>query len=434
MVVKVRTSKRFEKEKGYLFSFLLEECLGLNSNLEYSSENRTSILFESGFKLIFPEYFFEQAEKSGGFLTKDQIPTGYDLSNSLKERRIPSIPFLFGEGKLDWTEKEVRFGWDLFGTCFFYLAFIPELVLDQKDPHRRFTPLDYSGLYDLPVVDHQINLLAQVASIVEPEIKSPSKDLVIRPSIDIDHPEKFRGFKGEIKKALGSLRGDQEVKGEPYLERAKELVGKMNSLGFCPDLFFLIKADDENRSQIDGIKRLLKSLEGLKFNALWHPSYMSMDLDKALLEDEKIKFEGLIGTKCNSSRQHYLRYEYPLTFQKLREIGIENDHSVGWSTYVGFRAGTTRSFPLFDPLKREALGIREFPLALMDRSFMRKEFLNDPRKVRKELNSRIDKIMKVGGELNILFHNSTFDEPGGSVVNDLFMEICEHKKLKHEGN
>ena len=74
-----------------------------------------------------------------------------------------------------------------------------------------------------------------------------------------------------------------------------------------------------------------------------HPSYYTMS-DAAMLKKEKLRLEGITNIQTKRSRQHFLRFSLPETYQNLIDLEIEEDYSMGYASHVGFRA--TRFFTL----------------------------------------------------------------------------------------
>lgn len=88
------------------------------------------------------------------------------------------------------------------------------------------------------------------------------------------------------------------------------------------------------------------------------------------IKDQKHRLEDVIGQKVTRSRQHYLQYEYPLTFQLLAEAGIENDSSILLKTHEE-RQKYTSTYEMKDSFGG-SLGITQTPLVFMDTHHMHK--------------------------------------------------------------
>ena len=129
-----------------------------------------------------------------------------------------------------------------------------------------------------------------------------------------------------------------------------------------------------------------------------HPSYHS-SRKISLIEKEKKRLEEISQLTITKSRQHFLRFRFPDTFQTLLNAGITDDYSLGWTTDAGFRASIAVPYPFFDLKKNEETPLMLHPLAFMDGIFNKDE----EEKVIYELR---EEVKKYGGDLIILTHNS----------------------------
>jgi hypothetical protein len=103
-------------------------------------------------------------------------------------------------------------------------------------------------------------------------------------------------------------------------------------------------------------------------------------------------------------RQHYLRWEHPTSWQAWEKAGLAYDGTLGFPDEVGFRCGTSREYPVFDPVTAELLRLRERPLAVMDVAMSDTMALDRVETV-KTLESLWAAVSRVGGTLEVLVHN-----------------------------
>ena len=106
------------------------------------------------------------------------------------------------------------------------------------------------------------------------------------------------------------------------------------------------------------------------------------------------------------SRQHYLRFSLPETYQQLIDLEIEEDYSMGYASHVGFRASTCTPFYFYDLDFEIQTPLKIFPFVLMDTT------LNDYMKLTpKQSLGRIKdlymEVKKVNRTLITLFHNES---------------------------
>jgi peptidoglycan/xylan/chitin deacetylase (PgdA/CDA1 family) len=139
-----------------------------------------------------------------------------------------------------------------------------------------------------------------------------------------------------------------------------------------------------------------------------HPSYFTMQ-NAALLKKEKERLESITNMPVSRSRQHYLRFSLPETYQNLIDLEVEEDYSMGYASNVGFRAGTCTPFYFYDLDFEIQTPLKIFPFALMDTT------LNDYMKLTpKQSLGRIrdlkNEIEAVDGTFITLFHNENLSD------------------------
>ena len=129
-----------------------------------------------------------------------------------------------------------------------------------------------------------------------------------------------------------------------------------------------------------------------------HPSYYSSE-KTSLIEKEKKRLEHISQLNITKSRQHFLRFCFPDTFQALIATGITDDYSLGWHDEAGFRASIAIPYPFFDLKKNEETTLILHPLAFMDCVFNKE----NEQLVINELQKEVEMF---GGEFILLTHNS----------------------------
>lgn len=139
-----------------------------------------------------------------------------------------------------------------------------------------------------------------------------------------------------------------------------------------------------------------------------HPSYFTMT-NASLLKKEKLRLEGIINMPIQRSRQHYLRFSLPETYQNLIDLEVEEDYSMGYASNVGFRAGTCTPFYFYDLDFEIQTPLKVFPFALMDTT------LNDymkltPRQSLGRIRDLKNEVKAVNGSFITLFHNESLSD------------------------
>ena len=317
------------------------------------------------------------------------------------------------------ASKSVPF--DLFSGIFYLLSRYEEYQQFTPDKHGRY-PHSESILRDVlerPVVDEWVEMLRQILE-QRLQISIPETIFTYKPSYDIDiawsyrhkgwkrwtgaaFRELIKGYFSSLftrcKVAMGSVR-------DPYdAFRWMHKLHQQNKLR--PNYFILstlhATAFDKNiPPQNPAMKRLIKSLQkdgGIGI----HPSYFTKG-DPEKLTEEKTALEAIIQTKITDSRQHFIRLFFPDTYRMLLNAGIEDDYSMGYSTALGFRAGTSHSFPWYDLQKEQQTALRIHPFCFMDTTAHFDLQLSVSEAFVHLLHIK-QHLEKCGGTLTTIFHN-----------------------------
>jgi hypothetical protein len=154
--------------------------------------------------------------------------------------------------------------------------------------------------------------------------------------------------------------------------------------------------------------RTLISQLGEKNKVGIHPSYASNN-SEAKLKNEFSRLNKLLVTNTSLSRQHYLIHSMPKTYQNLISIGIQEDHTMGYSTHLGFRAGIASPFFWFDLTNNKKTNLKLVPFCLMDITpmYYRKETTEQAMISIKNL---IQSVRDIDGQFVSLWHNDSLSE------------------------
>ena len=136
-----------------------------------------------------------------------------------------------------------------------------------------------------------------------------------------------------------------------------------------------------------------------------HPSFSSY-LDTERLQVEVERLSAVLNREVTKSRQHFLRMTLPRSYQRLIELDITDDYTMGYASQVGFRAGTATSFRFFDLENDMATSLWVHPFAVMDGTL--KDYLNlNLTDSYNTISKVVDEVRKVGGTFIYLTHNET---------------------------
>ena len=115
----------------------------------------------------------------------------------------------------------------------------------------------------------------------------------------------------------------------------------------------------------------------------------------------------VVPNALSASRAHYLIFHVPHTWKTLSEIGCRVDSTLGFSKYMGFRAGTSRPFRPFDILNSCVILLWEYPMMIMDKNLFVMRVRSDRDRIERALQI-VDKVIAHRGCLVINWHNMYF--------------------------
>jgi len=427
-VLTIKIPPTFETERRYIIDVILGEFLGLQYNIELHQDSDYIIYCGNEILKI-----------------KDGLFGVYD--NYLKESAIPKrveffndLPIIYGENIFEPN----YCGLDIFGSSFFMLARFEEWVDKTRDSFGRF-PSERSlaarcGFEKKAVVNGYVELFWSYLEYLGFGGERKKWEFKIVPTHDIDHLYfyknlnfsltrikkcifKYRNFPQAFKEAAGFLAVKLKIKKDPY-DRFEELMSISESYGVKSIFYFLVGQNHELDAdfEIEKLKPIIQKIKKSGHTVALHPSFLSYR-DERLIKDETSKLSYLSGMKIVSSRQHYLRFESPTTWQLLSNAGISVDSSLGYSDRVGFRCGCCYPYFVFDFINRQKLPIKESPLLVMDGTLLGVSKFE----AQTSIESIIEEVKKYNGEFVFLWHNSSFDVDKWSKFDGLYSWILSNK-------
>ncbi|MBP7514100.1 MAG: polysaccharide deacetylase family protein [Flavobacteriales bacterium] len=341
-----------------------------------------------GWQVIFVASREELRSSPGARLSYGAVPV-HDAFN------IPSI------GWFDTPSKHTRPGFegkgrdlvlfprgpraDVFAAVFHLIALEAEYLPYTKDEHERTVadelPLVTAQAHEFPMVDIWVRKLAQELKVSFSELPEPRRAYRHVLTVDMDNGLKYaaRSWQramGASAKDLASGRvtrfferwnvrmGNTEDPYASFVDRLSEVRSKVDRM----IAFVLTRGEGrfDHAARIDHpvFLDLLERLAQMAEIGL-HPSYES-SRDERIIGREREQLVKATGRSIVLSRQHFLRWRMPDTFRALLANGVIEDHSIGFSDRVGFRAGTCTPFPWYDLERDEETPLMLHPFAVMD--------------------------------------------------------------------
>lgn len=123
-------------------------------------------------------------------------------------------------------------------------------------------------------------------------------------------------------------------------------------------------------------------------------------------------------------RTHFLRINDASDLVAMAAAGITDDFTLGWADHVGFRFGTTRAARFINPSTLELTNLTLHPLCIMDSTLSDLRYMDlSEEEAYYTCQQVIDKVKQHGGELVLLWHNTTVAH---GYHHQLYKEVIEY--------
>jgi hypothetical protein len=381
--------------------------------------------------------------------------------NPASTLRIPDV--VFAAGERGWPATAARpllvsvgappragndssqFEFDVFGTAFWYLTRLEEILSSERDGHERFPAAASGDINDTPCVDELIDLFGRRLLGIWPQLRLRTHRFTFVPTHDVDRPFKHlfqssaKLLRGMARDALrrrdsgAALRAPRlrrkirrgEVDLDPF-NTFDWLMDQSERVGVQSTFYFLCTSgaggvDGDYRIDDPRIRSLLRRIHSRGHLIGLHGSYRSaFDADllaseiqmlRRVCDGESIQLDRI------RARQHVLRYDPLKTRSVWAQAGVDEDSTLSHAAYAGFRCGTCRPFPLFEPLSRSMTRVIERPLIVMDASLLeqRYEGLTQAAAIER-IEALTRRCQAVGGSFVLLWHNCQLEDSSARVI------------------
>ena len=448
-MITIQVPENYEAERHYIILLIFKEFFGLDIQVQPVNRQDVQITTNGYKKLLIADGLFSLPDDK--WLQPESLPKQPLQIWNLKDVPILAetisnlIPVIYGEPMdssnfFKRSNEGIQLNIDIFGSAFFMLTRYEEVVKLDKDNHERF-PAKASLAYkenflDRPIINEYIEILWACLKMLWPGLQRKSRRFQAYISHDVDIPFAFAfsGLSGLIKsfgrdilkhnvpiQAMKNLARWLMVKtGKPEADpfNTFDLIMNINERYNLRSAFYFIT--DRSGGKIDGnyridhllIRNLLQKIYKRGHEIGLHLSYNTF-LDPVQTSKEFNYLKKICATEGIEqsnwgSRQHYLRWRTPTTFQNLEDAGLDYDTTLSFADHTGFRCGVCFSYPTFNIKTRRALKIRERPLIFMERSVFGNSYMRltyeQAWQEMKKLKNRC-KIFK--GDFTILWHNNS---------------------------
>ncbi len=373
------------------------------------------------------------------FKNSDRIKINYsvrDFSDSIQirpndlifEKSIRPVEVRIGSWEHNPTlfhvSENPKIPFDIFAATFYLISRYEEYLPYEEDQHGRFAAnqsIAHKGNFlHIPIVNEWIQSFKKLIEKKYSHIKWPEKSGKILHTFDVDFPFAYKG-KGFLRNTGGLFKAIINLKVKESIKRMLTLLFLRRDHFYTYDyirsslenhaeksIFFFLMGDygAEDRSSPPKNKsfiRLIRKIE--KFADIGvHPSYLS-NTKPELIEKEVAILSSAINNPILKSRQHYLKIHLPATYRNLINVGIKEDHSMGFAESPGYRAGTCTPFFFYDLISEQETQLKIVPLIFMDATYLyykNVSFTN----AKNEIESILQKAIQHHGYCDLLWHNN----------------------------
>lgn len=426
----------------YIIRFLMGNDIpeGLITTIGYTNDR---YLFDQYSIVIIPSGFFEEKV--------------YGHSSSLPVLPLPEIegiPFLYGSPKIEYQNDTCVIHADLIASAYFLITRYEEMVRrNVRDEHGRFPgkeSLPYrAGFLERPIIDEYRKLLRKRIQVPFPHIPEiPSGLSNIYLTHDVDSPTLYRSWKGVIRSMLDGNNIWRSFKGKyghpdkdpyytfPWIFRQNCSLQEIKGHKHCHTILFFraggrCKQDKPHYNlQSKDIQKLIKDCIRHHAHIGLHSSYQASK-KPMLITKEKQRLEKNAGKAVHFNRHHFLANREPEDMDYLEACGITDDFTIGFADVAGFRLGTSYPVRWINPVTRRLSPLKLHPLTIMDCTLEDKKYMAlDYEEAFNRSLWLIEKVSEAGGELVLLWHNTSVALNTGSYLGKLYANLLKELAQK----
>lgn len=437
----IETPDNFIPERTYILNIVFGVFLGLKYIIKFGSQTNYEIVLDNGNRITIQDKFFRIHNDGINYLQKKNIPESvlYVTNPFLAEKDIPAI---YGTDAISITSDKIICGVDLFASSFFMLTRWEEHVNETRDSHDRFpvwSSLAYQNDFlDRPVVNEYAELLWNMLRHLGCKQKRKKRGFSLIPTHDVDDIYLWPNRKKAIQTATGDLLKRYSVRKvsqtvdnylaiksgkikDPY-DTFDELMDFSEKCGAKSFFFFLSggKTAYDNRYTLNDpfIINLMQKINERGHYIGFHPSYDTYtNSERWFKEYRLLSYSSPQPVKYG--RQHYLRFQVPITWEIWDNNEMHWDSSLIYAEKEGFRCGTCYEFSVFNVLTRKTLKLKEYPLIVMDTNFNKDQEAQTVN-IMERIDLLLNRVKKYNGNFVFLWHNSNIDHSSREILSQIY--------------
>lgn len=399
---------------NYVFDLIFEQELGIQYD---TTADITTFQNYAGQKINYSNSRF-----TNEFFIKS---TTLLFEKEIKAQRIPITSK--HQTRILFPNENCDLGFDIFSSVFYLVSRYEEYLPSTQDEYGRFRAQDSlafkNDFLHLPVVNIWINIFSNFLQKKFPSLKLNKSIFKAILTYDVDVAYKYSGrsfvrtFGSAIKDvfALNIRKINERIKvlnrnqKDPWdtFEDLKQIILTHN----LTTIFFFLMSDksahDRNLNHKNpAMKRLINYIESFAGIGI-HPSFYSSLIPNKITIEKK-RLEKISGKIIVKSRQHYLKFILPDTYNYLITAGITEDYSMGFAGVAGFRAGTCKPFYFYDLKEEKQTHLKIFPITFMEGTMINLSL--NPGEALENILSLLKEVRNVGGTFISIWHNQTISK------------------------
>ncbi|SFS94113.1 hypothetical protein SAMN04487906_2226 [Zhouia amylolytica] len=341
------------------------------------------------------------------------------------------------------TSERSHVPFDVFAASFYLLSRYEEYLPHVKDQHGRY-PAEESLAYkhkflELPVVDIWVDKLKLFLEAHYPSFQFKERIYQAFPIVDVPVLYNYRK-KGIIRTIASTLLDLAYFNLKDVFERFQVLLGvkkdpfdnfdaliQLHKKNNIHAIYFFLMGDystyDKNISiNNPSFRRLVKSVADYSIVSLM-ASYEAFD-NVEMLKMERKRLINFINRPVKRVRWRFNRLNIPESYRMMTNAEFNEDYTMGYSGYPGFRAGTCSPFNFYDISFEEQLPVKVLPFCA---SHVLMQNAANFQHVKRKLLALEDSVRSVNGTFTVVFSNEVLNPQTRNELWKLYAEMFSNK-------
>lgn len=434
------------EERKYIVDLIFNEFLGLSYKISFYDEKDYKIILDNNSYITIIDSFFSVQENEN-YLKADNIPSSiqYGVNPYIVE---DNIPIIYGSRLFEVENNSALCGIDIFASSFFMLTRWEESVIKERDLYNRFpakASVAYkNGFLDRPIVNEYVEMLWNLLCHLGINQDRKQREFKLIVTHDVDNINCWKNLK-RTSKILGAdilKRRNIPLFFQNLLEIPQVKIGikkdPYDTFDYLMDLSEQINVKSRFYFMSGGVTKFdndynikdplsIKIIDKIKERGHiigFHPSFNAYN-DPVQWRKEKELLEEVIGVDIKEGRQHFLRFEAPITWNIWNDNNMDMDCTLGYADREGFRCGTCYEYPVFDFINRKRLKTKEYPLIVMEGSFLTYQSVT-PTQMYDKTMKLLGISKKYKGNFVYLWHNSSFNTQDWKKYENVYDKVLRH--------